>query len=194
MSEPKRSAASRAARFVGREIGHVMGFEHVKQGSHVFRQQWKSVTRRVCPACEIGKLYPFSETIEGEIKQFVGCSHCDHYQAVRVNDDPATQTKLRAAAQRKIDAMGETEFRRLIHKYRLGSRLLYVFSLLVFAFSVYLLVVGGSAWTFLNACMGSVFLFVRGLIASYRYWQLSQKRLFVAGAFRRWFWSGTWFV
>lgn len=190
----KPGIVRRSAAFVRREASYIMGWEHVKLGRRALSTQWHRASKRVCPACGIGRMFKFSETIHGESKEFFGCNSCAHFQSVNVDSDPESLRRLRDVAMAKMQSMNADEYLQLQRKYQMSSRWLFAFSTGVLLFALYLLVVGGSAWTFLNTTAVSLFLFVQGLVASYRHWQLREKVLFVRGAFGKWLRSGQWLV
>lgn len=195
MSESKRPGfIRRSGSLLRREASLVFGWEHIKLGAHSISKQWHRASKRVCPECGRGRLFPFTVEQGGEDLKFYGCSQCDYHQAESLKKNEKSLRRLRKVAFRKIENLSPEEYETLIRKYRLGSRWLYLFSVAMMLGGSYMLMTEGAAWTFLNALAVSIFLFVQGLIASYRNWQLREKILFVPGAFWRWLRSGQWLI
>lgn len=204
MSEPESKAGffRRGVRTVGREAAHVAGVEHIKLGAKSIRKQWTRASKRICPVCERGRLFPFSEKIAGAEQHFYGCSQCDYYQAKSIDNDLSAQKRLREVAFAKINEMGPKEYAKLVRKYQLGSRWLYAFALVATVFGCGLFgyglatdaPAGDVALPFLSALAVSIFLFVQGLVASYRHWQVRERLFFIPGAFKRWLRTGQWLI
>lgn len=178
----------------GRELMYIAGAEHAKRGWEVARRQWHRASKPLCPACGRGRLFPFTEIIDGEEMKFRGCSMCSHYQAIKVAADPGSLQRLRAIADAKAGEFSDAEYNALVRRFQLSSRWLYGFSLSLVLFAIFLLWIGYDAWSFMNVSMVALFMFVRGLIASYRSWQAKERCWFVPGSFKRWLGTGQWLI
>ena len=180
--------------FFRNEALNIFGYEHAKRGAVMLRRQWNSTTKPLCPACDKGRLYPFTETIEGCLVKFRGCNVCSHFQAVDVAKDKDSLQRLRDIAKSKAGLMTPDEYQALVRQYQISSRWLFGFSLSIALFAVYLLWTGYDAWTLLNVSMVALFMFVRGLVTSYRSWQAKERCWFVPGSFKRWLGQGKWLI
>ncbi|KVV07460.1 hypothetical protein WK77_16880 [Burkholderia ubonensis] len=90
-------------------------------------------------------------------------------------------------------ALSDTEFRETrMGQFRRSSRVYFGLSILCLALSIVALCLKSSM--FFTAMMVALLLLVRGAIASYRFWQLSEDRLFVPGSLKVWIKTGAWFV
>lgn len=179
---------------VSREVGYAAGTEHIKRGWSSIGYQWMRATKRVCPACGEGLLFPFEGIEDGRGKMFVGCNKCDHFQAKHINGDDESLQKLRAIAAERIRSMNPEEFFLRAKQYQVSSRVSYALSLLCFCAAVYFMVDGGAPLMVLNIAVIALFMFLQGGIASYRYWQAMEKHYFIPGSFKYWIGLGQWLV
>lgn len=179
---------------VGHEAGNLVGLELNKRGVKVLRNQWNHAKRKDCPACDKGLLYPFTEVIEGKKTKFLGCNSCDHFQAVNVARDEGSIKRLRAIADKKINGMSDDSYSEQIKNYQLGSRFYYLLASGAFGIATYMLFFSENNWTAFNIVLVSILLFVKGMVSSYRYWQLKTKTFYVPGAFLKWMKLGQWLI
>lgn len=177
-----------------REASHVLGTEHIRGGTTLIRQQWAHVSKQSCPACDEGRLFPFKEIVNGKPTRFLGCSACDHYQAIKIDKDPRTIERLRALVLEKIKHMSPEEYETHVRRYMIASRWCYGLALVVMCVAAYVLFSQRSAWLFINVMMVSAFMFVQGVAASYRCWQAREKCYFVPKSFKRWIRMGQWLM
>lgn len=201
MNKPEKTGVfRRTGRFVRQEALNVFGFEHVKQGKLALAMQWIRVSKRICPSCEEGRMIGFQKIIDGKKMKFVGCSRCDHYQQLDLNQDKAAQAVLQAKAREKMSVLTTDETAALVKRHRVGSRILFAASLLMLLFGCAMMINGAlnnafdfdAALSFLGVLMVSAVLFAKGLVASYRSWQLQERIFFVPGSFKRWLKAGLW--
>jgi len=187
-------AIKRTGAVVVRNVSYLFSLEHIRQGFGLVRVQWSRATKRVCPGCQSGRLFPFSEIVEGQPRRFLGCNFCDHYQAADLSVDPASTKRLQHLAAIQTASLSPEDLATLIARYRKRSRWHYFFSVAAICWSIYLLCTGAMAWSFLNAMVIALLMFVQGLVASYRNWQLLNSRLYVPGSFFEWLKAGQWLV
>lgn len=188
-------------RFVMNEGANIAGAEHIRIGSRLIKSNWSRLRAHVCPACNEGRLFPFQEKIDGKRRDFRGCNMCDHYQAVNVQADPDSLKRLRSLAQEKVAAMDVAELSGIIRRFQVISRIFYGMALATMLFAGYVIVFdhtsvlfSNSSRTFVCVLLISVWMFVQGLSASYRFWQTREQHFFVPGSFRKWIGMGQWLV
>jgi len=160
----------------------------------VLRESVVRATHRHCPKCGRGHLFKFREEVNGKSIAALGCNLCDHYQAVDVDNDEDSRDRLKSLARQKMDEVGNAGLKRIKRRLVFGSRAFYCVSFVLFFTSAYFVYEKTSFWTFLNTFALSAYLFVLGLKAAYRHWQLETGRLFVKRAFYEWIREGAWFV
>jgi hypothetical protein len=125
---------------------------------------------------------------------FFGCNFCDHYQAADLSLDADSTERLKDLAATQTAALSQVELRKLIGRYQARSRWHYFFSVVAVCWAIYLLWTGAMVWSFLNSTVIALLMFVQGLVASYRHWQLLNSRLYVPGSFQEWLKAGQWLV
>lgn len=220
MSDPEDVGVTRkAVRFFGRQAAYTLGWEHIKQGRQAVSLQWSRASKRICPLCEEGRLFGFASLIDGKKVKFMGCSRCEyHHRAapsvaalllsrlrgkkIKTGPENAELVVLRAKAQEKMAAMTADEIAEVVRKHRVGSRILFLASLGMLLFGFGMLIDGAlggdfgsdAALSFLGVLTVSVLLFAKGLVASYRSWQLRERVFFVPGSFQEWLKAGKWLV
>lgn len=181
-----------------RETRYLVGGEGISRWWDTMRRGIFSA-RRSCPACQSGKMFRFDETIEGQPREFFGCSRCDHFEAVDLSDEKDavasdSLSRLRSITEDRLKTIGKDGVDNMRRRYRINSRFQYFFSFVLLGFGFYLLVAGGSAWTLINASALALLMFAQGLRLSYRHWQLANGELYRPGAFRRWMAEGKWLI
>ncbi|MBN3729370.1 hypothetical protein [Burkholderia sp. Tr-20390] len=180
----------RARRFAVREVSYIAGYQHVAAGWKAVRHNWDNATKRGCPACRRGTLYAFYEVVDGRRFDALGCNRCEHFEFVADESNAEAMSVLRESAHAVLN---DVEFRdSRMRQLQRTSRLYFGLSALCIALSVVALCLKSSL--FFTAMMVAVLLFLRGVISSYRYWQLRENRLFVPGSLRVWIKTGAWFV
>ncbi|MBR8427272.1 hypothetical protein [Burkholderia cenocepacia] len=180
----------RTGRFAVRQASYIAGYQHIAAGWRTVRRNWDNATKRGCPSCRKGILCPFSEVVEGKRVKALGCDRCEYFEFAGDESNPESMAVLRASAD---EVLSDASFRvtRLVQLQH-SSRTFFALSFLCLALSVVALCLKSSF--FFTAMMVAVLLFVRGAIASYRYWQLQEDRLFVPGSLKVWIKRGAWFV
>lgn len=94
-----------------------------------------------------------------------------------------------------LEGVTREEYWALQRGWQVESRWWYLFALLLLIGSGSAVMTDyGGALTLLNGATLSSYLFVRGLVASYRAWQLSEQVFFQPGSFSSWLKSGAWLV
>lgn len=186
------------ARTVAREAGYVAGVGGIKGWWNSIQESWLH-TKRHCPNCAIGRMFPFTEQIDGDDRKFFGCSNCDHFEVADLGAEKDQYVedslkRLQAIAEARLNSLGAQELESRARRLCINSRLQFASSLALLAFGVYVLASGGAAWTMLNASALSGLLFAMGLRFSYRHWQLQNRAFYQPGSFRRWFGEGKWIV
>lgn len=179
-------------RWLGRQALHVGYVYHIAQGAGMVRDNWKRLASRPCPNCGDGRLHAFSEPIEGQLKHFRGCEQCDYFEAVKPEKDPDSLARLRDIAQRRIDEMGGVD--RQQAKFKRMSRVMYAMGAAAVLAAIAFLFLPAFGLFFLNLAFIGLFMLVQGMAASYRFWQLDQRQLYVSGAFKVWLRSGAWII
>lgn len=187
-----------AGRALKRETRYLAGGEGISGWWQSVRSSWLSTKRR-CPACGEGRMFPFTEPVDGIDRDFYGCSRCDHYEAADLSDGKDavvadSLSRLRKIADSRIGGLSAEETAHLKSRLKSNSRFQYLFSLAFLATGVYLIFRTGSAWSLLNATALAALLFAHGLRSSYRYWQVCNNIFYQPGAFRRWLGLGQWLV
>ncbi|MEX3555113.1 MAG: hypothetical protein VB131_00255 [Burkholderia gladioli] len=180
----------RTGRFAVRQASYIAGYQHIAAGWRTVRHNWDSATKRGCPSCGKGTLYPFSEVVNANRVDALGCNRCDYFEFAGDESNPESMAALRESAH---EVLSDVLFRdtRLAQLQR-SSRVFFGLSILCLVLSVVALCLKSSF--FFTAMMVAVLLFVRGAIASYRFWQLREDRLFVPGSLKVWIKTGAWFV
>lgn len=181
-------------RVVVQQGKHLLYAEHIVAGARMVRNNWRRVSTRVCPSCRAGRLYPFEEMVDGESRQFRGCEHCAHFEAVDLSQDADSMSRLHALSQTRMAEMGNEALATQQRKFRRLSRAWYVLAVLMLGLAGWQIFAGSLGLTFVFLLLFSVNLAVFGMAASYRYWQVEQGQLFVKGAFRHWLHKGEWIV
>lgn len=187
-----------AGKTLKREALHVAGGAGIAGWWRSARTSWLS-TKRVCPACGEGRMFPFTELVEGESRKFFGCSRCDHFEAVNLSNSEdvvaaESLSRLREIAASRLGSLSPQERERRNDRMKVASRLQYLFSVGLLVFAVVLLFRTDAIWPPLNVAAFSVLLFAHGLRSSYRYWQVRNNILYQPGSFRRWLGLGQWLV
>ncbi|ABO60233.1 hypothetical protein LA345_37040 (plasmid) [Burkholderia vietnamiensis] len=180
----------RTGRFAVRQASYIAGYQHIAAGWRTVRRNWDNATKRGCPSCRKGTLYPFSEVVDAKRVDALGCDRCDYFEFAGDESNPESMAALRASAD---EVLSDASFRdtRLAQLQR-SSRTFFALSIFCLALSVVALCLKSSF--FFTAMMVALLLFVRGAIASYRFWQLQEDKLFVPGSLKVWIKRGAWFV
>ncbi|WP_432262882.1 hypothetical protein [Cupriavidus sp. TMH.W2] len=181
-------------RVVVQQGKHLLYVEHIVAGARILRNSWRRVSVHVCPGCRSGRMYPFEEIVDGELRQFRGCEHCDHFEAVDINRDADSMSRLHALSQTRMTEMGDTALHAQQRKFRRLSRVWYLLAVLTLMLAGWQVLANALGLTFVFLLLFSVNLAVYGMAASYRYWQVGHRQLFVKGAFRHWLKKGEWIV
>lgn len=187
-----------AGKTATREVRYIAGGEGITGWWNTARTSWLSTKRR-CPACGEGRMFPFTEPVKGEDRDFYGCSRCDHFEAADLaNEKDAVVAeslgRLRELANERIDGLSQEQAQVLKQRLKSNSRFQYFFSVVLLSAGGYLFYLSGSAWYLLNATGLSMLLFAHGLRSSYRYWQVCNNMFYQSGAFRRWLRLGQWLI
>jgi len=198
----KKGFIRKVAGTVKNQVFFVFGTEHISAGYTILEGQWRSFKRRRCPNCERGSLFAFSERVDGKDQKFFGCNNCDYFQFHHLNRDPHAQSKLRSLALDKLASFTDEELQNQIRKYQITSRWMYGFAVFatLFGLGFLILMLPGKETivdvflTFLSILASGVLFFIKGLVASYRHYQLTEKVFFVSGSFQRWLYSGRWVI
>lgn len=168
----------------------VVGMTPIKAGFAVVRGNWNALRSRSCPRCGRGRLYEFSEVVEGTTYFAQGCNMCDFYE---FTDSEAVSETLSVRRRQTLSALNEQGVReKLLRRYKWWSRIYLFASLLCVLLSLALLFNGNRY--FGSAALLGMFVLVRAFLASYRFWQIREDRLFAPGAFKEWFKKGAWIV
>lgn len=181
-----------------RETLYVAGGAGIKGWWEVVQRNWLGTKRR-CPACDEGRMFPFTEPIDGVNRDFLGCSRCDHFEVADLSNtkDAAVVEslgRLRQIADQRLTDLAADERQVLRRRLKIGSRVNYGLSLAMILIGAYLLHATGTAWMLINMTALAVLMFAHGLRASYRYWQVSNNVFFQPGSFRRWLGLGQWLI
>lgn len=168
----------------------VVGMTPIKAGFAVVRGNWDALRSRNCPRCRQGRLYKFSEVVEGKTYFAQGCSMCAFYE---FTDDEAVTEALSVRRRQTLGTLSEPGVRdELLRRYKWWSRTYLLASIGCLLLSVVLLLNGNRY--FGSAALLGMFVLVRAFLASYRFWQIREDRLFAPGAFKEWFKKGAWIV
>ncbi|MFC4423558.1 hypothetical protein [Cupriavidus pampae] len=132
--------------------------------------------------------------VDGQQQPFRGCDNCDYYEARDVRRDDDSLSRLREIAEERLQDMGGEEIALQTRRFRRLSRIWYALALLVAAGALALVMLQLFGLTFVFLLLFSINLAAQGMAASYRYWQLSHRTLFVRGAFRQWLRNGEWII
>lgn len=188
-------------RFVVKEGANIAGAEHIRIGSRLIKANWSRLRAHVCPACDDGRMFPFQEKINGKEVDFRGCNMCDHYQAVDVEADPESVKRLRSLALDKVRKMDAAELSGIVRRFQIISRIFYSLSLTLMFCAGYVIAfdhtsvwLSNPALSFVSILLISAWMFVQGISASYRFWQIREQTLFVPGSFKKWIGMGQWLV
>lgn len=183
---------------VRREVGHLVGEQGIKVWWNLSRRSWLGA-KRSCPACGAGRMFRFSEAVDGVDREFYGCSKCDHYETADLSNESDVVVaeslgRLRDISGRRMTSMKKSEREALMRRLKRNSRAQYAFSLVLLSVGIYLLVATAAAWSFLNATAFATLMFAHGLRSAYRYWQVSENVFYQPGSFRRWLGLGQWLI
>lgn len=184
------------ARFLVNETKYIAGTNAIAGWWSIILRQFAILRLAKCPSCMRGRLHPFS--IDEVDHVFLGCSQCDHFHLKdfhRFSEaDPwaaESRDRLRDLLKKRFLSMGDGYFDRL----RWQSRIFFgAASLGLLAILVLIIFDAISAITLLTAVLLVLCAFVRGLRASYLYWQIRRDRLFSKGAIKSWWKEGVWLI
>jgi hypothetical protein len=178
---------------VAREHGYVAGYGWVRAGARITARQWTRLRRPQCPKCGTGFLYPpLAESDGQDLSGYLGCNHCDHYEAAGRTKDTETITRLRALAKERF--ADPLERRAKVRQYRTQSRCMYGLALLCLVIAFAMMVTNPTHTVYINVAVIGLFVMTKGLRAAFRGWQVSNDRFFEPGLFWAWFNSGRWFI
>jgi hypothetical protein len=179
-------------RLAVRETLNLVGAHAILLGWRLTARSLRMVAAKNCPKCAMGRLYPFVE-IDGDGVEHtaLGCSRCDHFQAINVAEDRESLERLSGLAAQKLAELSGGDRARMSRKQLVLSRVFYAIALMIFAFAFYS-VFALSGWSVLNAAGLGSYVFVQGMKSSYRHWQLESDALFQPGSFWKWIGQGSW--
>lgn len=180
-------------KLAAREGAYIFGLAQLKQGADVIRRTLLRSHRR-CPKCASGRMFRFSEVVDGVSKEFYGCSHCDHFEPLDVERDPEALHDLQDLARHRLEEMTAEQRANAERTYRWRSRGSLAISLVFLVGGFWVLLSGIGVAISLNLGAMAALFFVQGLRASYRYWQLETGMLYQPDAFKLWMASGKWLV
>jgi ribosomal protein L37AE/L43A len=175
----------------------ILGVPVLRASSQQIRDLYRSLTWPVCPECQHGTLVRIEPDDPKAIDTHWHCRKCKSVFIAPADAKEANAffSSIRhEAAVTQMFAMGNTTRADLMRGHRFRSRWYYGMTaafLMGFFFNI---AVGSGVFSLLNWLILAFVMFIFGLKASYRYWQITTGVVFEAGAFRRWFWRGRWFV
>jgi transposase-like protein len=175
----------------------IFGVPMLRAGSQQIRDLYRSLTWPVCPHCQCSTLVRVDPDDPKATDTHWLCHQCKGFfiGPVDVKAANAFFSEIRhQAAVTQMSAMANAERKGLTRKHRFVSRWYYgmaVAFLLGFFFNI---AVGSGVFSLFNWVILALLMFIFGLKASYRCWQITTGVIFQPGAFRRWFWHGRWFV
>lgn len=180
--------------FVANTAKNAAGGESIKIGYRLMRRQWNLVTNKSCPNCSKGSLFSFyGDPESGEVARFRGCNSCDYYEAWDTEKDNSSMDRLRAIAHERLFSDPEKCVRRM-RSMLFASRCWYSMAVCCVAYAAYTVMSGLSILIFINVMGVAMFMFIRGIAAAYRFWQVKENTVFVSGSFKRWITLGKWLV
>jgi len=196
------NGTKRAAKFVAVTMPMSMfGINQLRMGQAQINDLYRSLTNPICPECNRGtlKLQRASEEQGGSHRDehpWV-CTRCGQVYLApadkkQVKQLVAEERNKRAAAE--MASMDEAERRALWRSHAIRSRWYFGSGLCLFGGFLYMLASGASLLLSANWLALGFVLFVYGLKASYRAWQVATGTLFQRGAFPLWLWNCKWFI
>jgi len=183
----------KTVKVVGREASHVFGAVTVRYWYDSMRL-FLLRGRRRCPACTSGRMFRFKEVVDGGLKDYYGCSQCEHFEPLDVEGDPEGLAALQTLAKARLASMSAVEFANAEKTFRYQSRGRWLMSAGFLIAGFGFLYADFSVWTILNLGAMSAVFFVQGLRASFRHWQFQTETFYQPGAFYRWLVIGKWWV
>lgn len=192
----------------------VFGFSQIKRNNVFLKQKWQDLSGPVCPHCAQAVMVLDTER-EGVRRRSAdgedGETYTDLYHWVcpsefcgadeMLPEKPAQAREWAKTIRNRIVAeqipeMDEDQMSPYLKTHRITSRIMYGLSFLCLMFMAANILFWQDSLTrtlFIYTPVAAAF-FSCGLKRSYRYWQLSNKRLFDETALRDFLSSGQWFI
>ncbi|MFA6230980.1 MAG: hypothetical protein WC617_12540 [Rhodanobacter sp.] len=175
----------------------ILGVPMLRLGSRQIRDLYRSLTWPVCPHCQNGTLIRGEADDPTAVETSWYCRKCKSTFTAPV--DPREANLVFSAARRTaaVDAMAhlaDTSRADLMRRHRWRSRWYFGMAALFLVSFLVNIALGAGFMALLNWLILTSVMFIFGLKASYRCWQVTYGVVFEPGAFRRWFWRGRWFV
>lgn len=175
----------------------ILGVPMLRASSRQLRDLYRSLTWPVCPQCKKSTLVRIDPDDPKATETTWHCGACKRMFTAPVDAKEANlffTASRRAAAMEQMASIANSSRDDLIRGHRFRSRWYYSMAA---AFMVGLLVniaLGASLMSLFNWLILTGLMFIFGLKAAYRCWQVMNGVVFEPGSFRHWFWRGRWFV
>ncbi len=179
--------APRLLRWFGRFHGALFGTQLLRLGNGSFVSWLRSLNAPLCWRCHDGRLM----ARDGDWC----CTGCG-FTVRAASRESLCERALKAnrgSVRRELRQAPEAARRRQ-RDFRYSARFYLLMAALLFAIGTARLYDAGGWMAFATWTAVSINLWVLGLRASYRHWQLQQRRLFEPGLFWRWFQHERWWI
>ena len=189
--------------FVSVPLG-VLGIHQLRRGNKAMQQMVQSISNPSCPNCEKGVLI-LDKDAEGFINNDDSeayypwiCSQCEYKIFAPVNIQKAKEIVKKQKTSfvtEKIQTISDSELEEYSKTHKISSRIFFSFSILTFLGFFYMLSFSNAKiMTCMNYLFISIAFGIYGLVRSYRYWQLTNKKLYIDNSFKNWIKNEKWFV
>lgn len=175
----------------------ILGVPMLRAGSRQIRDLYRSLTWPICPQCQKGTLERRDPNDPAAVETSWHCRQCKSVFMAPV--DPRDANLFFTASRREtaIEAvahLADTSRAALMRGHRWRSRWYFGTAAVFLGSFLVNIALGAGFMALLNWLILTSVMFIFGLKASYRCWQITNGVIFEPGSFRRWFWRGRWFV
>lgn len=192
------SGTKKTVKYVG--IGMpsaILGVPMLRAGAGQIRDLYRSLTWPICPQCQQNTLKRVLLADPEAVEASWHCLHCKTFFMAPADPKAANQIFTAARREAAIDAVShiaDSPRAKLMRGHRWRSRWYFGMTAVCLVSFLINIALGSGFMALLNWVVITSVMFIFGLKASYRCWQVTHGVIFEPGSFRRWFWRGRWFV